>query len=78
MGISAIGYDRDLFVLPFDHRSSFEAGLLRIHGREANPQELEQLAGYERAIYEGFLEAIGNGVPTETVATLVDQKFRAI
>ena len=75
MDISAIGYDKDLFVLPFDHRSSFEAGLLGIRGRPADPQEVEQHAAYKRTIYEGLLEALGNGVPTGTAAVLVDQKY---
>ena len=52
--------------LPFDHRSSFEAGLLDIRGRQADPQEVEQLAGYKRVIYEGFLEALEKGSWAET------------
>ena len=38
MNIPTLGYGRDLFVLPFDHRASFEAGLLGIRGREADPK----------------------------------------
>ena len=75
MNASALGYDKDLFILPFDHRSSFEAGLLGIRGRQADPQEVEQLAAYKRVIYEGFLEALHNGVPADTAAILVDQKY---
>ncbi len=75
MDLSVLGYDQDLFILPFDHRSSFEAGLLGIRGREADPQEVEQLAGYKRVIYEGFLEALEKGVPQKTAAILVDQKY---
>ncbi len=75
MDISALGYSKDLFILPFYHRSSFDAGLLDIRGRQADPQEVEQLAGYKRVIYEGFLKAIENGVPRETAAILVDQKY---
>ncbi len=48
-----LGYDKDLFVLPFDHRSSFERGLLGISGRQATSQEVEELAAYKRVIYEG-------------------------
>ena len=77
MAISGLGYRKDLFVLPFDHRSSFERGLLGISGREADPQEVEQLSGYKRIIYEGLLEAIENGVPKESTAVLVDQKYGA-
>ena len=63
--LSTLGYRKNLFILPFDHLSSFEAGLLGIRGRQADPQEVEQLAGYKRIIYEGFLEAIENSVPLE-------------
>ena len=63
MDLSALGYGKDLFILPFDHRSSFEAGLLDIRGRQAVPQEVEQLAGYKRVIYEGFLEALEKADP---------------
>lgn len=55
MNVSSLGYDKDLFILPFDHRSSFEAGLLGIRGRQADNQEVEQLAGYKQVIYDGFL-----------------------
>ena len=75
MDVSALGYDRDLFILPFDHRSSFEAGLLDIRDRQADPGEVEKLAAYKRVIYEGFLEALDLGVPVETAAILVDQKY---
>ena len=75
MDLSALGYDKALFILPFDHRSSFEAGLLYIRRRQADPQEMGQLAGYKRVIYEGFLEALEKGVPQETAAILVDQNY---
>jgi 5-dehydro-2-deoxygluconokinase len=39
------------------------------------PQELAHLAGYKRAIYEGFLEGVEKGVPVESAAILVDQKY---
>ncbi len=75
MNASDLGYNKDLFILPFDHRSSFEAGLLGIRGRQADPGEVEKLSAYKRVIYEGFLEALDQGVPVETAAILVDQKY---
>ncbi len=75
MKASDLGYNKDLFILPFDHRSSFEAGLLGIRGRQAEPGEVEKLTAYKRVIYEGFLEALDQGVPVETAAILVDQKY---
>ena len=77
MSIPGVGYRKDLFILPFDHRSSFEKGLLGISGRQATTEEVEQLSAYKRVIYDGFLEAIGNGVPQESSAILVDQRYGA-
>ena len=75
MNASDLGYNKDLFILPFDHRSSFEAGLLGIRDRQADPGEVEKLTAYKRVIYDGFLEALDQGVPVETAAILVDQKY---
>lgn len=75
MDNTVLGYDKHLFVLPFDHRSSFERGLLGISGRQATSQEVEELAAYKQIIYEGLLEALENGVPAERVAILLDQKY---
>ena len=51
MATSDLGYPNDLFVLPFDHRGSFEKGLLGISRRPADPGEVEQLSAYKRVIY---------------------------
>ena len=75
MVTSTVGYDRDLFVLPFDHRGSFEAGLLGIRGREASREEVARLAVFKQIIYEGFLDALESGVPKHAAAILVDQKY---
>ncbi len=75
MNASDLGYNKDLFILPFDHRSSFEAGLLGIRGRQADSGEVEKLTAYKRVIYDGFLEALDQNVPAETAAILVDQKY---
>ncbi len=77
MAIAGLGYPKGLFVLPFDHRSSFERGLLGISGRQPDSGEVEQLSAYKRIIYEGLLEALSNGVPKESAAMLVDQKYGA-
>ena len=38
---------------------------------------MDQLAGYKRIIYEGLFEAVEGGVPRDTAAILVDQKYGA-
>jgi 5-dehydro-2-deoxygluconokinase len=75
MDVSALGYGKNLFILPFDHRSSFEAGLLGIRGRQTTPEEVDQLLAYKLVIFEGFLEALEQGVPGDIAAILVDQKY---
>ncbi len=79
MNASDLGYNKDLFILPFDHRSSFEAGLLEPDfsraGRPPDPGEVEKLTAYKRVIYDGFLEALSQGVLIEKTAILVDQKY---
>ena len=72
-----LGYKKDLFVLPFDHRGSFEFGLLGIQDREPTSEELERLRDFKRVIYEGFLIALEGGVPADASAILVDQKYGA-
>ena len=71
------GYNKDLFVLPFDHRGSFESGLLGIQGRPPTSEELVRLRDFKRVIYEGFIMALASGVPADTSAILVDQKYGA-
>jgi len=75
MAISGLGYPKNLFVLPFDHRSSFEKGLFGIEDRAPLADEVEQISDYKRMIYEGLLKAIGNGVLKEYTAILVDQVY---
>ena len=65
MNASDLGYNKDLFILPFDHKSSFEAGLLGIRGRQANPTEVENLRLANPGLHRlrsrenGFLAATG-------------------
>ena len=75
MSVVELGYRQDLFVLPFDHRGSFESGLLGISGRRPDASESERLSEYKRIIYDGFLKAIEKDVPEESAAILVDQQY---
>jgi myo-inositol catabolism protein IolC len=75
MAKPTMGFDKNLFVLPFDHKSTFERGLLGIIGRQASPPEVETISAYKLIIYDGLLKGIENGVPVETTAVSVDQKY---
>jgi myo-inositol catabolism protein IolC len=68
------GYDRPLYVLPFDHRGSFETGMFGWKGA-LTPQQTAQIADAKQVIYEGFKAAVGAGVPKEKAGILVDEQF---
>jgi myo-inositol catabolism protein IolC len=69
-----IGFDAPLYVLPFDHRGSFQKGLIGVSG-ELTPEQTKEIASYKGIIYDGFLSAIDLGVPQDRAAILVDEQF---
>ncbi|MDD3190129.1 MAG: DUF2090 domain-containing protein [Candidatus Pacebacteria bacterium] len=65
----------ELFVLPFDHRGSFQEKMFGILGKPT-PEEAERISFFKGIVYEGFKMAIENGaVPKEIGAILVDEEF---
>lgn len=54
------GYDRTLYVLPFDHRGSFETGLFGWHG-DLTPEQTAKITAAKQVIYDGFKAAIAAG-----------------
>ncbi len=70
------GYDKPLYVLPFDHRGSFETGLFGWKGA-LTPEQTAQIAATKQVIYDGFKAAVAAGVPKQKAAILVDEQFGA-
>ena len=70
-----LGFTQDLFVMPFDHRGSFQEKLFGIKGRAPNAEETAEIAGYKKIIYEGFKKAVAAGVPKAKAGILVDEQF---
>lgn len=70
------GFDRPLYVLPFDHRASFQAGMFGWKG-ELTPEETSQVSAAKQVIYDGFKSAVAAGVPKQKAAILVDEHFGA-
>jgi 5-dehydro-2-deoxygluconokinase len=71
------GFDRPLYILPFDHRGSFETGMFGWHG-ELNAEQTAQIAAAKQVIYDGFKAAIAGGVAKEKAGLLVDEQFGAV
>jgi hypothetical protein len=63
-----------LYMLAFDHRSSFSRDLLGIAGTPT-PFEARRVAGVKNVVYEGFRLAVADGVPYESAGLLVDEQY---
>ncbi len=70
------GYDRTLYVLPFDHRGSFQSGLFGWKAPLSAAQTAE-IAAAKQIIYDGFRVALAAGVRVEKAGILVDEQFGA-
>lgn len=70
------GYDRALYIQPFDHRGSFQSGLFGWTPPLSDAQTAE-IAGSKQIIYDGFQAALAAGVPKDKAGILVDEQFGA-
>lgn len=71
-----LGYDKPLYLLPFDHRASFTKTLLNIEGAP-NKKQTALVVSYKQIVYEGFKKALALGIPKQGAAILVDEEFGA-
>jgi myo-inositol catabolism protein IolC len=74
--MTTIGFDRPLYVLPFDHRGSFQAKMFGWPGSLTAAQTAE-IAATKQVIYDGFKAALKAGVPERKAGILVDEQFGA-
>jgi myo-inositol catabolism protein IolC len=70
------GYSQPLYILPFDHRGSFETKMFGWH-EPLTQEQTARIAAAKQVIYDGFKEAIRQGVPKERAGILVDEQFGA-
>ena len=74
--MTSIGFEKPLYILPFDHRGSFQTQMFGWKGT-ITPEQTEQIATTKRVIYDGFKAAIATGVPKDKAGILVDEQFGA-
>jgi myo-inositol catabolism protein IolC len=72
----AIGYNKPLYILPYDHRSSFEKGLYGWSGA-LSAEQTERIARTKEVIYDAFKLALTKGLAKERAGILVDEQFGA-
>ncbi len=70
------GYAQPLYILPFDHRGSFETKMFGWTG-ELSGEQTAQIAAAKQVIYEGLKSAVAAGVPKANAGILVDEQFGA-
>lgn len=70
------GYQEPLYILPFDHRASFESRMFGFK-RPLTDAQTAEVAAAKRVIYDGFLAALRGGVPQRIAGILVDEQFGA-
>jgi myo-inositol catabolism protein IolC len=74
--MTTVGFDEPLYILPFDHRGSFQTKLFGWTGTLTIDQTA-QVAASKQVIYDGFRAALRAGVPEQKAGILVDQQFGA-
>jgi myo-inositol catabolism protein IolC len=71
-----IGFNKPLYVQPFDHRGSFQTKMFGWEGKLTDEQTAA-IAAAKQVIYDGFKAAVANGVPKDKAGILVDEQFGA-
>lgn len=74
--MKTLGFDKPLYILPFDHRGSFQTKVFGWIGT-LTPDQTAQIAAAKRVIYDGFRAALNAGVPQQKAGILVDEQFGA-
>ncbi len=69
-----IGYDKPLYVLPFDHRATFSKNMFGWQG-QLSAEQTAEIAAVKQVIYDAFKAAVADGVPKERAGILVDEQF---
>ena len=72
--MKTIGFDKPLYVLPFDHRGSFQKKMFGWDGALSSHQTAE-IAAAKRVIFDAFESAVRAGVSKDKAGILVDEQF---
>ena len=70
------GYNQPLYILPFDHRGSFELKMFGWTGPLTLEQTL-QIVQAKKVNYDAFKAAVNSGIPKGHAGILVDEQFGA-
>jgi myo-inositol catabolism protein IolC len=68
------GFDKPLYILPFDHRGSFQTKMFGWKGA-LSPDQTAEIAAAKQVIYDGFKTSVPDGVPARKAGILTDEQF---
>ncbi len=71
-----LGYDKALYLLPFDHRQSYVTDMFHFK-LPLDATQRDQVIDSKQLIYGGFKQALTEGVPFDAAGILVDEQFGA-
>jgi myo-inositol catabolism protein IolC len=71
-----LGFDKPLYVLPFDHRGTFQKNMFGWTGT-LSAQQTAEIAATKEVIYDAFKAAVAGGVAKDHAGILVDEQFGA-
>jgi 5-dehydro-2-deoxygluconokinase len=71
-----VGYDKPLYVLPFDHRATFSKNMFGWK-EPLTPAQTAEIAAVKQVIYDAFKTAVAGGIPKDRAGILVDEQFGA-
>lgn len=69
-----IGYQQPLFILPFDHRTSFVEKLFGFDMYNLQSDQIRRVQEVKHIVYQAFEKALST-VPKDAAAILVDEQF---
>ncbi len=72
--MTSLGYDKQLYILAFDHRGSFQKKFFGIEG-EPDPEQTAMIADAKHLVFEGMQQAVAAGADPLTTGVLVDEQF---
>lgn len=70
-----LGYDKPLYILPFDHRNAFAESVFGKKAEDLTENEIEVIKDAKYIIFESIEYAIKMGIPMEHAGILVDEEF---
>ena len=71
-----LGHDQALYLLPFDHRQSYVSDMFHFKP-PLDATQRDQVIDSKQLIYEGFRQALTDGMPFDAAGILVDEQFGA-